>query len=149
MVIKIILSLVLFIHGLAHLGGVFAPITKDHSGFKNTHWLFSNKINLDSRIAQLWGVIWLVAAIGFVSSAYGFYFQTSWVTTVVFMSAIYSLVAMIPWFNAVPAGAKVGMVFDLIVIVFLVVSQRIQDTTDFFFSGKIRLNITAIINASR
>ena len=125
MAIRIIISLVLFIHGLAHLGGVFAPIKAGNSGFKDVPWLFSNKVRMDSSVGKLWGVIWLVAMVGFISSAYGFYFQSSWVSTVVFMSAIYSLVAMIPWFNAIPAGAKAGMVFDLIVIVFLLVSERI------------------------
>ncbi|MEN8117479.1 MAG: hypothetical protein ABFS16_10895 [Bacteroidota bacterium] len=125
MVIKIILSVVLFIHGMAHIGGILAPFKADKAGFKNAPWLFSDKVLLSSGIGMFWGVLWFIACAGFIASAFGFYFDKSWVAVVVAISAVYSLIAMVPWWKAVPPGAKVGMVFDVIVIVFLLVSGRI------------------------
>lgn len=125
MFLKIALSVIFFFHGFAHLGGVMAPFTKDNAGFKNAPWLFSEKIFLVSSIGRFWAVLWLMAAAGYMASAFGFFFGAEWVQRILFISAIYSLAAMVPWWRAVPQGAKAGMVFDTIVIVFLIVSERV------------------------
>jgi hypothetical protein len=44
MIIPYLIAIPLMMHGLAHLGGVFAPWAKRDQGFTGAAWLFSSRV---------------------------------------------------------------------------------------------------------
>lgn len=116
---KIILAIPLFAHGLAHISGFLASWTSLDVGYSSQPCLFSQSIHLQSVPGRIFGLQWLIAMIGLVGSALGFVFQREWWPSLAILSAAISLAVIVPWWNAVPPGAKVGAAFDLLVVVII------------------------------
>jgi hypothetical protein len=116
---RYIIAAPFLIHGLAHISGFLAAWTSSEAGYKKNPWILSSDIYLDNPIGKVFGMLWLVAMFGFISSAIGIVFQLDWWSNVAIASSLISLVVIVPWWNTVPPGAKVGAIFDVIVIVVL------------------------------
>ncbi len=116
---RIIFSIPIIVHGLAHISGFLAAWTAIDVGYNERPWLFSSSVNLDSPIGKLFGVLWLVAAVGLVSSGLGLLLRQDWWPTVAVLAAAISLVVIVPWGQTVPPGARIGAGFDLLVIIVL------------------------------
>ncbi len=70
---RIILSIFLFLHGMAHLVGFLVPwriVKTDDMPYKTT--LFLDKINIGDIGTRIMGIIWLLIAIAF--------FYAGWIT---------------------------------------------------------------------
>jgi len=96
-----LIGVVFIMHGLAHLSGMMAAFTARDVGFSDKPWLFSTGATLRSPIGQLFGLVWLAAAIALVGS-------------------ILSLIAIVPWWNTVVPGARAGAAFDGLMLIGLV-----------------------------
>jgi hypothetical protein len=82
------------------LSGFMASWTRNSSGFSGRPWVLSTGVTLHSGLGHICGRLWLVAAICSVGAGIG-------------------LAAQQPWWNTVVAGAQVGAVFDVIVLIAL------------------------------
>ncbi len=112
------------LHGLAHLSGFMASWTKSSAGFSNKPWVLSTGVTLHSGVGHIFGLLWLVAAIGSVGAGIGLATQQAWWPMLAVAQAIVSLIVIVPWWNTVVAGAKVGAVFDVIVMIALLLPWR-------------------------
>jgi len=116
-------------HGLAHLSGAIASWTSNVEGFSERPWILSSGITLQSGIGRAFGLLWLVAMVGFVGTGLGLLFRQEWWPALAIPTAVISLVAIIPWWKTVPPGAWVGAAFDLLLIIILLLplKDRILD----------------------
>jgi hypothetical protein len=122
--LRYLLAAPFLIHGLAHLSGFLTSWTGAETGFSDRPWIISSRVTLSSGTGRIFGLFWLLAAVGFVLTAYGLAFQGKlWIAAALPAAAI-SLLAVLPWLRTVPPGAWVGAAFDLAVIVMLVTSLQ-------------------------
>lgn len=117
--IRILIAIPLIVHGLAHISGFLASWTSLDAGYANRSWLFSANVTLDSPAGRIFGLLWLVAAIGLAGSGVGLLLRQEWWPAVAVLAAAISLVVIVPWGRTVPPGARVGAVFDALVILVL------------------------------
>jgi hypothetical protein len=106
----------LLMHGLAHISGLLASWTGVDAGYSSKPWLFSQSVYLDSAVGRIFGLLWLMAMLGLVGSAFGLVFRQDWWLPLAVAASVMSLVVILPWWNTVPSGAKFGAFFDLLVI---------------------------------
>lgn len=116
---RFIFAFPLFMHGLAHFSGFLASWTSIDAGFPNNPWIISGGVKLRSSLGRIFGLLWLIAMLGLVGSAFGLVFQQAWWPILAIVSSIISLFVIVPWWNSVPPGAKFGALFDLLVIIML------------------------------
>jgi hypothetical protein len=112
------------LHGLAHLSGFMAAWTRNSSGFSDRPMMLSTGVTLHSGVGHVFGLLWLVAAICSVGAGIGLAAQQPWWLILAVAQAIVSLIVIVPWWNTVVAGAKVGAVFDVIVLIALLLPWR-------------------------
>ena len=117
---KYLVAFLLIMHGLAHIAGPLGFWTSGPQAFAEKPWLFSQGITPRSTVGWLFGLLWLVAVVGFVGTGVGLLFGQAWWPTLAVAAAAVSLVAIVPWVRVVPPGAWVGACLDLVILVTLV-----------------------------
>lgn len=115
--LKFVFALPMIGHGLAHISGFLASWTSIDAGYSPKPWIFSPGITLAGPVGRFFGLLWLAASIVLLSSGFGIIFLQNWWPTFALYGAIISLIVIVPWWNTVPPGAKIGAVFDVIVLV--------------------------------
>jgi hypothetical protein len=116
---KILIGVVILMHGLAHFSGVGAAFAKTGAGFRDEPWLFSQNVFHRGAIGKLWAVFWLAAAVLLVTSAIGLMLGKGWWPTFAIVGAAVSLLAVVPWWKAVFPGARMGALLDVAILVAL------------------------------
>ena len=106
-------------HGIGHLTGFLSAWTRADSGFKDRPWIFSPGVTIRTLVGKVFGLIWLLALLGFVASGLGLIFGQAWWPTLAIISALISLLAIVPWWRSASPGAWAGDAFDLVVLVVL------------------------------
>jgi hypothetical protein len=117
--LKYVIAIPLIMHGLANLGGVFAPWTKGMQGFKDVPWLFSQTITFKSGVGKAFSLAWLASTICLVAAGVGVLLGQPWWIPLAIAGCICSLAAILPWWKAVVPGAHFGAVFDVLVSILL------------------------------
>jgi hypothetical protein len=112
------------LHGLAHVSGFMASWTRNSSGFSDRPWVLSTGVILHSGVGHIFGLLWLVAAICSMGAGIGLAAQQPWWPILAMAQASVSLSVIVPWWNTVVAGAKVGAVFDALVLIALLLPWR-------------------------
>jgi hypothetical protein len=116
---RFLIAIPLFVHGLAHLSGFLASWTRGEFGYTTQPWLISLYVHLNSGLGRVFGILWLIAMVGLTTSALGIAFRQPWWLWLAIASSIVSLIVIVPWWNTVPPGAKVGAIFDLLLLILL------------------------------
>jgi hypothetical protein len=116
---KYLVAFVLIMHGLAHIAGPLGFWTSGPQAFAEKPWLLSQGITPQSTVGRLFGLVWLVAVLGFVGAGLGLLFGQAWWPTLAVAAAVVSLVAIVPWVRLVPPGAWAGACLDLVILVAL------------------------------
>jgi hypothetical protein len=116
---NILFAIPLIMHGLANLAGVFAPWVKGALGFLDVPWVFSTQIMLKSWLGRGFSLVWLVSSVCLIAAGIGLIAHAPWWRMAAIIGCSSSLVAILVWLKAVPPGAKVGAVFDAIVLILL------------------------------
>jgi uncharacterized membrane protein YphA (DoxX/SURF4 family) len=114
----------LIAHGLAHISGFIASWTESPAGYTESPWIFSSTITLQSPAGRAFGLLWLVAAIGFIGTGLMLVFGLRWWPASAMAASVISLFAIVPWWNTVPPGAKFGAFFDVVVIIVLLLPLK-------------------------
>ena len=117
--IRYLLAFILFMHGLAHLSGLFTAWTKTDLGYSKDPWMFSGNVTLKGVVGKLFGVLWLAAALALSASGFGLAFGGGWWPTTAALGAALSLFAILPWLRSVPPGAWAGAAFDALILLAL------------------------------
>jgi hypothetical protein len=118
--IRFVVGIPLILHGLANLTGVFAPWIKGGQGFKDAAWIFSPGVTYFSWVGKAFSLVWLASTICLVLAGIGAILQQPWWQTIAILGCSFSLLAIVPWWRAVVAGAYVGAIFDVLVIAVLI-----------------------------
>jgi hypothetical protein len=89
--------------------------------FADKPWIFSSGVKLQSPLGRIFGVIWLLSSILLVAGGIGLILGWDWWKTAVLLGSICSFIAIAPWWNTVVSGARIGLIFDMGVILALLV----------------------------
>ncbi|UCD37368.1 MAG: hypothetical protein JSW54_11120 [Fidelibacterota bacterium] len=117
---RFVFTILLIIHGLAHISGFLSAWTTADLGYTDRPWLLSTGITLQSTVGRIFGLLWLVVAAGFVGVGLGLLFRQDWWPVLAVAAAAISLVVIVPWWRTVPPGAWAGAVFDVLVIIAMI-----------------------------
>jgi hypothetical protein len=126
---KVLFIFLLIIHGLAHLSGPLGFWTSGPQAFVEKPWILSKGITPHSTVGAAFGLVWLVAALGFVGAGLGLLLGQAWWPTLAVAAAAVSLAAIVPWVRVVPPGAWAGACLDLVILAVLLLpwGSRIID----------------------
>ncbi|TRO60071.1 hypothetical protein E2P71_00920 [Candidatus Bathyarchaeota archaeon] len=90
-----------------------------NSGFKTSSWLY-DRIGLGESTVKALGYLWGIAVIGFMFSAYGYFYELAWWETTIKASVALSLALFIGWWDAFPSNipyqANIGNIVALAVL---------------------------------
>lgn len=70
-------------------------------------------------MGRAYSLLWLLSALGLLGAGLGLIFAQGWWCALAIAASAISLVSIVPWWKAVPPGAKFGAFFDLFAILFL------------------------------
>lgn len=119
-----LLAAPLILHGIAHISGFISSWTSNLAGFVERPWILSSTVTLRDPLGRAFGLLWLVALISLVGAGVGLISGQDWWPSLTVIGAILSLVVILPWWNTVPPGAKVGAAFNLLVIILLLLPVK-------------------------
>lgn len=118
--LKWIVGIVLIAHGIGHSMGFLASWTTIPSGLTTGHWLLSSDITMDSTAGRLFGLLWLLAMFSTIAAGVGLLGHQAWWQPLAIVSALLSLVAILPWLNLMPAVSAIGAILvDVAILVSL------------------------------
>lgn len=114
-------ALVLLGHGLGHTIGFAASWSNIETGLPDRPWLLGGDVRMKSPAGKAFGLLFLVAAALFViSAALAAMGSTDWRAFALSGSAV-SAIAILPWWNSVIAGVKLGFLLDAAIVLVLLV----------------------------
>lgn len=121
MILRIVLGTVLVLHGLIHLLG-FAVYLRlaTIEGLSYGTALLSGKLEVGEAGARIFGLLWLLAAVGFVVASVAVFALFPWWWTFTLWVTLLSLVVTAlgwpdPWF---------GVVVNVVILAYLLVGER-------------------------
>ncbi len=115
-----VLAIVLLAHGVGHVMGFVASWTTVPMGFTDRPWLLSDAITVHSTVGRVFGLLWLVAMGAFLVGVYGLIGHQVWWRPLLIAAALISLFVILPWWNTVTPGSRIGAaVVDVVVLVAL------------------------------
>ena len=85
-------------------------------GFNQEPWIFGAGGTLSSLVGRIFGVIWLAATVIFIAAGVGLLTNQAWWTNAAIIGAVVSLVAIVPWWNTVTLGVKMGALLDVAIL---------------------------------
>jgi hypothetical protein len=111
--IRIIIAIVLMIHGLIHLLGFVVPwrlATVDGLTYKTT--VLAGRFDVGERGTRVIGLLWLVAAVGFVAAGIAVLTLHPWWPALLLIIALFSLIiTLLGW-----PEAQIGVLINLIIL---------------------------------
>ena len=118
---KYVVAIILLAHGIGHIMPFLAAWTpKMNPGFSGSSWLLSGNMSVTSPVGLAFGLLGLVALLGFVGGALGLLLHQGWWPQMTMAAAVISLVTILPWTSVWPTGSMIGAVLvDLAVLVTL------------------------------
>jgi 2-hydroxy-6-oxonona-2,4-dienedioate hydrolase len=117
---RIALSVLLLLHGAAHLVGFLAPwglLPAPHPGAApppQTNVLLGGRVTIEDTTARGLGVIWLVVGLAFVMVAFGLWRQSPWSRTAYITVVLVSLALSIAWWPVARIGVLVNALLLLV-----------------------------------
>ncbi|MBI5034296.1 MAG: ABC transporter permease [Chloroflexi bacterium] len=117
-IIRIIAAVVLFFHGLIHLMGTVVYMklgTLEQFAYKTT--ILNGRVDLGESGIYIFGVLWALAAIGFVVTAAGLIAKWKWNPSLLVGVSIFSLLLTALDYKIAFTGVLVNIVILAIVLV--------------------------------
>jgi len=118
--LRLIYAIVLFVHGIGYVVGVISIVgglIKQPKYISNS-WLLSDRLGLSEIVVRALGLLWLVATVGFVAAAWGFWSDLGWWRPVTWVMVVFSIGLSVLWWNAfpvnIPIQANVGNIIIII-----------------------------------
>lgn len=124
-IIRIISAIILFFHGIIHLMGttVYMKLgSLDDFPYKTS--ILNGRMDLGESGIYIFGVLWALAAIGFVVTAVGLFNQSKWNQSLLIGVSIFSLVLTGLDWEIASTGFIVNVA--ILVLIWILSSQRRQ-----------------------
>jgi hypothetical protein len=119
MPIKLIAVLVLAAHGIGHVMAPQAAFLPPGALPRDAQGLLAGT-TIASGAGRAMSLLWLVPLVGFVVASYGLWTDAPWWRPLMAVSAVVSIVAILPWWNVMPAFSYLGaLAVDVMVLVAL------------------------------
>ena len=126
-ILRIVVAIILFGHGIGHVVGFLGSWTKSQLGFPDyafnqSPWLLPGEVVMQSTVGKVFGIFWLLSMGGFFAAAIGLIAKQSWWVTIAFIASFLSLLAVIPWWNSITTGImskRSAVIVDIIALVAL------------------------------
>ncbi|MFC1726411.1 ABC transporter permease [candidate division KSB1 bacterium] len=121
--VRIIVSVILALHGLIHLLGfvVYLKIAEVKDlPYKTT--IFAGRINLGESGIKVIGILWMLAALGFVVSTVGVFGLTGWWQAVTLYVTIFSLLVTV---SGIP-DSVFGAAVNVIILAYLILAPKLS-----------------------
>ncbi len=132
--LRFVIAMPLLVHGAAHFSGYMAAWTKKNQGFNDNPWLFSKDITIRTPVGRAFGIIWLLSMIAFFSAGSAIIMTHFWWKEAALSGSVLSLIVIIPWWKTVVFGARIGAIFDLLIIGFML-SPWCEQVMEIVFKG--------------
>jgi hypothetical protein len=124
-IIRIISSIILFFHGLIHLMGTTVYMKLGSlDGFPYKTSILNGRMDLGESGIYIFGVLWALAAIGFVVTTVGLFAQSKWNQSLLVGVSIFSLILTGLDWEIASAGFIVNVA--ILAIIWIVSSQKSQ-----------------------
>ena len=104
-VIRYVIVLALLAHGIGHVMGFLAAWTKLPMGFVDRSWVLGGDVKIQTAIGRAFGLIWLVALVGFIGAGLGLLLRQEWWSALATAGSVISIVAIVPWWNTATPSA--------------------------------------------
>lgn len=116
--LRILLPVVVGAHGIGHILFLMPLVSSASWGQAAHSWLLG-----DGGLAKGMGaLVWLVALVGFVAAAFGFFREVAWWQTAAMVSAAVSTVGLVLfWTRPSTSPAISALVFNLLVLAALLI----------------------------
>jgi hypothetical protein len=115
--LRYLVALLLLLHGAGHVMGFLASWTTLPMGFTDQPWILPGDAAVQGAVGRAFGLLWLVAMIATMGAAIALLLHQPLWRPLSISASVISLVAIVPWWNTVPAGPRFGAVsFDVVVI---------------------------------
>ena len=119
--LRYIVATILLAHGIGHIMPFMAAWTSQKAGFSSASWVFSGGMSVGSPVGQAFGLLGLVALLGFLAGALGLVAQQPWWPMATVAAAAVSLVTILPVVQQLAGRQYIGaLAVDIAVIVALV-----------------------------
>jgi hypothetical protein len=114
--IRYLITIALFTHGLGHLLFLANSWGVWKAGDESRSWLFSGVLGAGRTVEGIFGLIWLIPLVGFVAVSWGYLTHQGWWLQLALASAAISLAMIVLWWGGLVVGsAFFALVFDLAV----------------------------------
>ncbi len=124
-IIRIISAIILFFHGLIHLMGTTVYMKLGSlDGFPYKTSILNGHMDLGESGIYIFGVLWALAAIGFVVTTVGLFTQSKWNQSLLVVVSIFSLILTGLDWEIASTGFIVNVV--ILAIIWIVPSQKRQ-----------------------
>lgn len=126
---RIALALILILHGVAHLVGFLnswglLPATDPSAAPPSPNVLFGGRLTLGETAARGFGVVWLIAAVSFVTIAIGVWRRDHWSLPALAYVSVASLALSTAWWPSARIGVFVNVAILLGLIAHAYLSYR-------------------------
>jgi hypothetical protein len=124
-IIRIVSAIILFFHGLIHLMGTMVYMKLGSlDGFPYKTSILNGRMDLGESGIYIFGMLWALAAIGFVVTAAGLFTRWKWNQSLLVGVSIFSLVLTGLDWEIASAGFIVNVA--ILAIIWIVSSQKSQ-----------------------
>jgi hypothetical protein len=108
---RIAFAVFLFVHGFAHVVGFLTAtgIVKDENTSPVPSLVLSD-MDPNGWPLRLFGIVWLLTAVGFVIAGIGILQETDWALTALIVSTVVSTVLSLMWVKEAPFGIAANVV---------------------------------------
>jgi hypothetical protein len=115
-----LIAIVLLMHGIGHIMPFMAAWTPQKVGFSDASWLFSSGVSVNTPVGQAFGLLSLLALLGFCTGALGLIMHQAWWPAMTVAAVAISIVAIVPWVSAWPLSSAIGaLLVDVAVLIAL------------------------------
>jgi len=125
-ILRIIVAVIIFGHGIGHVVGLMGSWTEwrvfPELPFNVSPWILPGDVFMQSAVGKAFGVLWLTATAGFFAAAFGLITEQSWSTTIAVIASFASLLAIFPWWNTITPGImskRSAVIVDIVIVVAL------------------------------
>ncbi len=126
---RLLLALMLLMHGLLHLIWFLAAWTSVQTGVGDGPWMLPGKVTIRSAIGKILGVIALAATALFVFAALGLALKQPWWAAWAEMGVFFSWVSVAPWLRQSPSStATTALIADVVLMFVLALDLSLEVT---------------------
>jgi len=130
-ILQYLAAFVIFGHGIGHMTGPLASFGVKMKGSSDKPWLLPGGYRMTSSVGKMWSVFWIASMVLFLISSAGAFMGESWWKDWAVIGAVVSIVAMVPWWNSILFGAKLGVLLNIAILVVVPFSWG-EGMIDFF-----------------